>query len=102
MAAVNQTEFEDLKKNVNDVFLLTNGIIVCCQPQRYIHGQSTAVLFPTVIVTLHVVVGNTQDAMGQKGRWLVLRFDWFYYAKHLGQSGQNRDEFNFSRKARTD
>nr|CAD7201828.1 unnamed protein product [Timema douglasi] len=33
-------------------------------------------------------------------RWLVLRFDWFLCAEHLGQSRQSRDEFNLSGTAR--
>ncbi|CAG2061607.1 unnamed protein product [Timema podura] len=35
-------------------------------------------------------------------RWLVLRFDWFSCVEHLGQSGQSRDELNFSEAARAD
>nr|CAD7444084.1 unnamed protein product [Timema bartmani] len=35
-------------------------------------------------------------------RWLVLRFDWFLCAEHLGQSGQSRDELKFSGTARAD
>nr|CAD7197437.1 unnamed protein product [Timema douglasi] len=34
--------------------------------------------------------------------WLVLRFDWFSPAEHHRQSGQSRDELNFSRTSRAD
>nr|CAD7265347.1 unnamed protein product [Timema shepardi] len=34
--------------------------------------------------------------------WLVLRFDWFSPAEHLRQSGQSRDELNFSGTSRAD
>nr|CAD7448201.1 unnamed protein product [Timema bartmani] len=65
--------------------------------QRFTRSANEAVCFLMAAERM-----RCQTRMRTDLRRLVLRFDWLSRAEHLRQSGQSRDELNFSGTARAD